>query len=112
MAGPLGNLFQKVWEGTEHIFAAEGRGKVPESDARSLGHPKRTSPDILNQYPVEVLIVDDWTGMSQVNDRYWTKWLDKCQTENLPDYVFVATGPQELILEDGLQSKGWQRCYL
>ena len=61
---------------------------------------------------MEVLIIDDGTDKTSVNDRYWSKWLDKCRGDNLPDYIFVAAAPQELVLDEGLQSKGWRQRYL
>ena len=47
-AGPAANLFQQVWEGSKHVFAAEGGGVVPASTARELGLPEWTSPEVLN----------------------------------------------------------------
>ena len=58
-AGAFPNLFGEVWKEELHVFSAEGGGGDGWSAATSLGHPERTSPNVLNRFPVEVLMVED-----------------------------------------------------
>lgn len=57
------NLFHKVWVHKDHIFAMEGT-KDPWSRAVQLGHPGRTTSEVLNRYPVEVLAIDEGEATS------------------------------------------------
>jgi len=104
------NLFREVWVHEDHVFAAEG-GRTQKGAAHHMGHPDRTSVNILNQHPVEVLVVDDCDVSGRPHDRYWRRWLDKCRPDNRPDYVLLAVPTHELVDEDGLQSKGWRRRF-
>ena len=45
------------------------------------------------------------------SDRYWVRWMDRCETSNYPKYLMVATAPQERVDDDGLQSKSWRRRF-
>jgi hypothetical protein len=39
------------------------------------------------------------------------RWIETCEATTLPNYIFVAAPPQELMLEEGLQSKGWWQLF-
>jgi hypothetical protein len=109
-AGYGPNLFQEeVWQHECHVFAAGGDGVGLGSGVIQLGHPDRTASNSLNRYPVDVLAVDE-SGHKRTmltSDRYWVWWMDRCETRNYPKYLMVATAPQELVDDDGLQSKSW-----
>jgi hypothetical protein len=105
-AGPGPGLFKEVWAHEDHVFAAEG-GRSQHGSTIQLGHPNRVCHDVLNQHPVEVLVIEEGEGNGQPLDRYWTQWMNKCRPENRPDYILVSAPPKELVDEGGLQSKGW-----
>lgn len=111
-AGPITSLFRKVWESEHHVFAAEGGHRMPTSgQVQDLGHPDRAPRNVLNRFPVEVLVIDEGTQHTGRSDRYWTRWIETCEAATLPNYIFVAAPAQELVLEEGLQSKGWRRRF-
>ena len=60
-AGLVPGLFKEVWAHEEHVFAAEG-GRPLKGHAAQMGHPDRVTSDILNQHPVEVLVIEDGEG--------------------------------------------------
>jgi hypothetical protein len=72
---------------------------------RELGHPERTSSHTLNQYPVEVLAIEEPSRAHEYMERYWAQWLDACKPIHLPHYVIVSTTASELVEANGLQSK-------
>jgi hypothetical protein len=44
---------------TPHVFSAEGINKGVGKSTAKLGHSDRTSSNMLNQYPVEVLAIEE-----------------------------------------------------
>ena len=127
-AGAGCNLFEEVWKNEKHVFAANGmtqvvegvtrkfgtrmeKNQMMEGVTRMLGHPERTPSNTLNTYPVKVLAIDDTTTGPRPIDRFWVRWLEKCQPENLPNYIYIVAPAQELVDENGLQSKAWRWRY-
>jgi hypothetical protein len=111
-AGPITSLFRKVWESEHHVFAAEGGHWMPASgQVQDLGHPDRAPRNVLNRFPVEVLVIDEGTQHTGRSDRYWTRWIKTCGAATLPNYIFVVAPAQELVLEEGLQSKRWRQRF-
>ena len=47
----------------------------------------------------------------KVLKRYWVKWTDKCTATDRPDYVIISADANEIVDEDGLQSKPWRRRF-
>jgi hypothetical protein len=58
-AGPISNLFREVWKEELHVFAVEGASPGTEGTTCELGHPDRTSSDVLNRHPVAVLAIEE-----------------------------------------------------
>jgi hypothetical protein len=112
-AGHGPNLFQEIWKNERHIFNAGGEKMGLGPGVCHLGHPDRAAANTLNQLPVEVLAIDEstHTGPLHSTDRYWVRWMDRCERANQPKYVLVATSPQELVADDGLQTKSWRRRF-
>jgi hypothetical protein len=54
------NLFREAFKHEHHVFAVEGI-KIASDMATSLGHPNRTPANTLNQYPAEVLAIEEDT---------------------------------------------------
>jgi hypothetical protein len=52
------NLFREAFKDEHHVFTVEGI-KIASDTATSLGHPNRTPANTLNQYPVEVLAIEE-----------------------------------------------------
>ena len=77
------NLFREAFKNEQHVFAAEGI-KLHSDTATHLGHPDRTPANTLNQYPVEVLAIDEDTVGRPPHDRYWVRWMERCTPENKP----------------------------
>ena len=117
--------------GLEEMVDVEGTTSVwngrlwPQSLSRNMeewmshfqcwrrGYPDRTAANTLNRLPVDVLAINESShkGPRQSSDRYWVRWLDRCDWVHHPKYVLVATSPQELIDGEGLQSKSWRRWF-
>ena len=79
--------------------------------ATSLGHPDRTPANTLNQHPVDVLAIEEDTVGRPSTDRYWVRWMERCDPENKPNYIVVAAPPCELVEDTGLQNKEWRRRF-
>jgi hypothetical protein len=86
MAGSFPILFREAWKEDIHVFAAEG-DKLPfETNTPRLGPPERVVAHVLNRNPVEVLAVEETPNTSKrPQQRYWVRWLDKCEQANLPN---------------------------
>jgi hypothetical protein len=110
-AGAFPNLFGEAWKEECHVFSAEGGSGFGWPTVKQLGHPDRTPSNVLNTFRVEVLAAEDSAVTTADKDRYWARWMDACHPGNRPDYVVVMALPQELVLDNGLQSKPWRRRY-
>ena len=110
-AGYGPNLFQEIWKNECHIFNAGGEAVDLGPGVCHLGHPDRTMANTLNWLPVDMLAIDEFShkGPRQSSDHYWVRWLDRCDQVHHPKYMLVTTSPQELIDDEGLQSKSWRR---
>jgi hypothetical protein len=115
-AGAFPILFREAWKEDVHMFAAEG-DKLPfETNTSRLAPPQRggVAANVLNQHPVEILAVEENPNTStRPQQRYWVRWLDKCEQANLPDYVLILThASRELVEADGLvHTKTWRRRF-
>jgi hypothetical protein len=69
--GAFPNLFREVWKDEDHVFSAEGGVGMSGCTGKSLGHPDRTSSNVLNQYLVEILAVEDIPTGPGEKDWYW-----------------------------------------
>jgi hypothetical protein len=100
------SLFREAFKEEHHVFAAEGI-RIHSGMATSLGHPDRTPANTLNQHPVDVLAIEEDTVGRPSTDRYWVRWMERCDPENKPNYIVVAAPPRKLVEDTGLQTKEW-----
>jgi hypothetical protein len=111
-AGSFPSLFREAWKEDIHVFTAEGGNLPLDAYTQRLGLPERVAANVLNRHPVDVLAIEEPPSISKKpQQRFWVKWLDKCQQANLPNYVLISAPAKELVEADGLQTKPWRRRF-
>jgi hypothetical protein len=114
--GSVGRGFDTLgdmWSQHERVFAVQQMliEHKRTHGGEALGPAARVRADVLNHYPVEVL------GVDCCESRFWVKWVEKCETANLPKVIFCFQ-PSETILKDNdtmgkgfrtiMQGRGYQ----
>jgi hypothetical protein len=92
-----------VWKDADHVFESHDSvlesHKQEEGDVVQLGSPHRVSSQILNQQPVDCLLVEGW-GPS-----IWQLWVERAAEENRPKVILSWTDAQQLGQDEGYRSK-------
>lgn len=114
-AGAGRNIFSEAWTNERHAFAAEGARTTNvhgtrqhvSRDTRNLGDPFLVSDAVLEDFPIDVLLVDE--GDDNLTDnRYWEEWIKECSEEIRPDLVVICANPNELVADGGYHEKPWR----
>ncbi len=125
------SLLPTVWERATHVFEVDPlmehiRAKFPARPrAQSVSDtPSRTSRDILNLFPVEVLVLDhsrdhNVAAAFQVLP-IWYSWLEACKRENWPELILQVwqqwatgsdRGPLDALQRKFLSRMGYESRY-
>ena len=85
----------QTWDHTFSCQAKDAQSCLPgrPRTAPELGTPWKIRHTVLNEHPVDVLLVDD------VEVSVWLPWIRKCDKSNRPK-CFVWTGPSDLVTDE------------
>jgi hypothetical protein len=93
------DLAPVVWKEADHVFASHDNSleshKEDKSIAVQLGSPHRVSSQVLNQHPVECLLVEGW------EPNIWQPWIGRTTEENRPKVILSWTNAQQLGQDEG-----------
>jgi hypothetical protein len=92
-----------VWKDADHVFTSHDSffesHKQEERDALKLGSPHRLSAQILNQQPVDCLLVEG------CEPSIWQPWIERMDEMNRPRVILSWTDAQQLGQDEDYRSK-------
>jgi hypothetical protein len=94
------DLAQDIWEEQVQQFSSQKQDMASrETQAKKLGPPHRVKKNILNQLPVDALLIDGR------EPEIWLKWIITTHMSNRPKVVASFHDPEVLVTEEGVASK-------
>ena len=92
------DLPRMVWPHMTHVFSSQLRNAreslpgMPEAQVE-LGPAHKVRHYLLDQHPVDMLLVDD------ISEDVWSPWLTKCKLSHRPQAVIWSGSPGLLITD-------------
>ena len=104
------HVMQQVWPHEHHVWTS-GPQPVPAQGTQDvertihMGHPSRVKRSVLEENPVDVLLVD-----VDVSSRWWMSWVQGAKRSVLPSRVVVMCRSEEVVSDQHTEkAKEWFR---